>query len=260
MNKDEIIDLTEKISNLAYDILIQLNEHKIKPTYIDEFYLGILMRIRSFTRDIMLLLKSNHENQITSVFVLLRVMIDDFIRLFSVYARPKTMKEEIIKIEADAHDHRFKSINESASINNQFFNGNKEGYSTQEFYDEAVNKFKENPKNDKFFSNKETFKFKKLPPISNTFKIMQNDIKVNANIHSFAIYKFLTQYVHFSNLTLDIQRTPSVRELEINQIEEILLYSYKALLMIYDYFNKTYPIKLKDELIKTHYNDKMSFV
>jgi hypothetical protein len=253
MTKDDIIKLSEEVSQLSFDLLTELNTHHIKPTMVDEFYLGILIRIRILTRDVALILKNNNEQQIASAFILLRVVLDDFIRLFSVFARPNKMEEEVIKIKADAYFHRFKSIKESVSINDKYYNGTHASLSTQEFYDKEMEKFKNDPENDKYFADKSASKFKKLPPISETFRLMQNDVKVGANVNSIPVYKFLTQYVHYSNYTLDIERRPKVREFEINQIEEILFYSYKSLLMIFGYFSSSYPVKFDYKNLNEHF-------
>jgi len=187
MTKDETAQLTQDIGNIAADILLQLNEHKIRPTFVEQFYLGLLVRERTILRDASEILKNNPEQQITSAFILFRVLLDDFIRLFSVYAKTDSMEDEIIKIQADAHSHRFKNIKESIEINNTYYNGQHTSLSTQQTFDTEKQKFLSNPDFDKFFEDKATFKFKKLPPISNVFELMRSDVKTTANVHSYCV-------------------------------------------------------------------------
>jgi hypothetical protein len=260
MTKDETAQLAEDIGNIAADILQQLNQHKISPTFVEQFYLGLLVRERIILRDASIILKNNHEQQITSAFILLRVLLDDFIRLFSVYARANSMEDEIINIQADAHSHRFKNIKESIEINNTYYNGQHPSLSTQQMFEDEKQKFLNNPEYDKFFEDKTIFKFKKLPPISNVFELMRSDVKTTANVHSYIVYKFLTQHVHYSNLTFYLDNDTTTRKLEIDQIEEILLYSIKMLVMQFDYFRKTYSLNWKDTKVPNYFNAKTIIV
>ena len=253
MTKDETAKLAENIGNIAEDLLKQLTQEKIRPTYIEEFYLGLLQRTRIILKDAATILTNNHEKQICSAFILFRVLIDDFIRLFSVYAS-NNMEEDIIKIQADAHSHRFKNIEEDIKINEMFYAGQHEFLSTQKSLDDEKQKFLNNPLNDKMFIEKATFKLKKLPPISHVFNLMNSDVKIKANAHSYIVYKFLSQYVHYSSLTFDLDRDDSTRKLEINQIEEILFYTYKMILIQYDYFHLTYSLKLNDKTVAEFFN------
>lgn len=260
MTKNETAQLAEDIGNIAADFLLQLNQHKITPTFVEKFYLGLLVRERIILRDVSVILKNNHEQQITSAFILLRVLLDDFIRLFSVYSRTNNMEDEIINIQADAHSHRFKNIKESIEINNTYYNGQHPSLSTQQMFDDEKQNFLNKPEFNKFFEDKTNFKFKKLPHISNVFKLMQSDVKTSANLHSYIVYKFLTQYVHYSNLTFYLDNNKTTRKLEIDQIEEILLYSIKMLVMQFDYFRQTYNLKWNDTKVSNYFNSKTTVV
>ena len=260
MTKEETAQLSEDIGNIAEDIILQLNKHKIKPSYIEEFYLGLLVRERTILRDASFILRNNPELQITSVFILFRVLLDDFIRLFNVYAKNDEMEEEIIKIHADAHNHRFKSIKESVEINIVHFEGNHDSLSTREVYESEKNKFLGNSEFDKFFYDKTQFKFKKIEQISNVFNLMKSDVKTAANVHSYCVYKFLTQHVHYSNLTYYLDSSLTSRKVEIDQIEEILLYAIKMLIMQFDYFKRSYEIEWNDTLVSNFFNQKTTII
>jgi hypothetical protein len=260
MTKEETAQLAEDIGNIAEDIILQLNMLKIKPTYIEEFFLGILVRERTILRDASFILRNNPELQITSAFILLRVLLEDFIRLFSVYARTNNMEDEIIKIQADAHSHRFKNIKESIEINNTYYNGQHHSLPNQQMFDAEKQKFLNNPEFDKFFEDKTNFRFKKLPPISNVYRLMQSDVKTAANVHSYIVYKFLTQHIHYSNLTFYLDNDTAIRKLEIDQIEEILLYSIKMLAMQFDFFRQTYILNWNDTKVSNYFNAKTIIV
>lgn len=256
MTKNEIAHLAEDIGNVAADILSQLNGYKIRPTFVEQFYLGLLVRERLILRDASEILKYNQEKQITSAFILFRVLLDDYIRLFSVYAKTNSMENEIIKIQADAHSHRFKNIQESVKINETYYNGQHTSLSTQQLYEAEKQKFLNNPEFDKFFENKAMFTFKKLPHISKVFELMRSDVKTTANVHSYCVYKFLTQHVHYSNLTFYLDNDLTSRKVEIDQIEEILLYAIKMLVIQFDYFKQTYSLVWNDTKVLNYFNAK----
>lgn len=255
MTKNETAQLAEDIGNIAANLLLQLNKHKIKPTFVEEFYLGLLTRERIILRDASIILTNNTEKQITSAFILFRVLLDDFIRLFSVYASGN-MNEEVVKIQADAHSHRFKNIKESIEINDSFYNGQHQSLATQQKLDNEKQSFLNNPAYDIFFADKVNFKFKKLPAIANVFDLMKNNVKTTANVHSYVVYKFLTQYVHYSNLTYYLDNSIDSRKIEIDQIEEILLYAIKMLVMQFDYFQRTYTLTWNDTKVSAFFNEK----
>jgi hypothetical protein len=261
MTKDEAAKLSEDIGNIAADILEQLKTHKIRPTFVEEFYLGLLVRERVILRDASEILKNNDEKQITSAFILFRVLLDDFIRLFSVYAKTNSMEDEIIKIQADAYRHRFMNINENIKINETYFDSKNPFLANREMYEAEKQKFLNNPEFDKFFENKAEFLFKKLPFISDVFnKLMKSDVKTVANIHSYCVYKILTQHVHYSNLTFSLDNDINSRKNEIDQIEEILLYAIKMLKMQFDYFQQTYSLVWNDTRVSNYFSSKTVYV
>lgn len=260
MKIDDAAQLADNIGFVAEDIIIQLNQCKIKPTFTEEFYLGLLARERILLRDVTGILRNNNERHLTSAFILLRVLLDDFIRLFSVYARDEKMEEEIVKIVADAYNHRFKNISNSVHINNTYYEGKHESMAKQEMLEEEKLKFINDPYYDRFFADKANFKFKRLTPISEVFELMRQDVKTKANVNAYVVYKFLTQHVHYSNLTYYLDNKPESREVEIDQIEEILLYAIKMLVIQYDFFRKEYPIIWNDTKISKYFHDKTKLV
>jgi len=62
MTKEETAQLAEDIGKIAEDIILQLNKYKIKPSYIEEFYLGLLIRERTILRDASFILRNNPES------------------------------------------------------------------------------------------------------------------------------------------------------------------------------------------------------
>lgn len=245
MTKDEAAQLAQEISDIAKDILLQINNLRIMPNFVEQFFIGMLRRERILLRDVASLLSNNDDDQITSAFIVLRVLLEDFIRVFGIYTS-SSMVDEVVKIQADALWHKFKNISQSVKINNDFHSGEHASLYTQDKFDKEKQKILDNPEYDIFFEDKAKFKFKKMPHVADLFEQIRNNVKTNANVHSYVIYKHLTQYVHFSNSTSYLDNDTNVRKFEIDQLAEILLYVYKMLLMEYQFLNIRYTISLND--------------
>ena len=67
--------------------------------------------------DIHTLLERNDEKNSVSTFILLRVLIDDFIRVCSVHWNQISKEEVITKIDADAYSNELKLIHDASDIN-----------------------------------------------------------------------------------------------------------------------------------------------
>ncbi len=260
MTLDETAQMVTDIGDVAEDIVMQLNQHKISPSFVEEFYFGLLVRERTILRDVSEILKNNNERHLTSVFILMRVLLDDFIRLFSVYAREEKMEEEIVKIVADGYNHRFKNIRQSIYINNTYYDGKHQSMAKQDMYDAEKEKFLTSKTFDRFFDDKNNFKFKRLTQIADVFELMRSDVKTKSNVHAYVVYKFLTQHVHYSNLTFYLDNDPKSRSVEIDQIEEILLYAIKMLVMQFDFFREKYSIVWNDTKVLNYFHAKTAIV
>jgi hypothetical protein len=241
-SKEDIAKIATDISDAAADILKQLAPLIKTPTFVEEFYLGLLTREKVILTDIACILRNNSEQLIMSSFILSRVLLDDFIRLFSVISS-KQKEEEIVKIMADAQKHVYSMMEQSAQINEEFYEGKQPGLFTNEKYEKKKQEFLNNNENDKYFKDKQLFKFKKLPPIADVFNIIKKDVKVKANVHCKIEYKLLTQYVHYSNQTYNMDADSETRKLEIEQLTMTYIYCYKMICMHFSFFLENYPIK-----------------
>lgn len=239
--KEEIADLASKISEISNLTLEQLSG-KVTPDMKESYLLGLLSRTTIILMDIEKILLNNRPNYITSAFILFRCLLDDFIHLIHLVHKDFE-EEEVIKITADAHRQRFKMIEESKKMNERFFDGNFDQLQTNEKERALRKSFTSNPNNDIFFANKEDFRFKKFPSMQQLVDSLPNTDIGKANIHSFVIWKFLSQYVHFSNLTFYLENDADSRQIEIDQLEEILFYCYKTVVLIFN------ELKVKHEFL-----------
>jgi hypothetical protein len=263
MTKNEASILAEDLGKIAADILQQINELKITPTNVENFYLGLINRASVILKDTSFILKANSEQEITSAFILLRVLLDDFIRALSVYAS-NDRENEITLIEADALNHKFKTFQENVDINNNIYQGTHKSLSTQQEIDNALNKVLANTNFDKFFSNKNNLpkpKFKTLTPIANVFKVLMNgNTYSDASIHSHALYKELTRHVHYSNISFPFDTEEKQKEAEINILPEALFYCYKMTLIYFEIFSKNHQLIRRGEKVTDFFATQTVFI
>jgi hypothetical protein len=263
MTKNEASILAEDIGKIAANILAQINELKITPTNVESFYLGLLNRASVILKDTSFILKTNYEQQITSAFILLRVLLDDFIRALSVYSS-NDGENEIILIQADALNHKFKTFQENVDINNNIYQGKHISLSTQPEIDAVLNKVLADSNFDKYFidkNNQPKPKFKVLTPIANVFKVLMNgNTYTDASIHSHALYKELTRHVHYSNLSFPFDTEEKQKEAEINILPEALFYCYKMIQIYFEIFNKTHQITWSGEKVTEFFANQTVFI
>lgn len=174
----------------------------------------------------------------TSLFILFRCLLEDFITLL-YFKTGQFSEEELICHTAEAERQKFRMHSESKEINMNFFEGKNEFLPNQEYIDSEINNFKDNPDNDVLFMDKSQFKFKKSPSITEMIsKIPERNIKLaRPNVHAFVIWKLLSTYVHYSLFNYQLETSPESRKIEIHQCQEILSYCFKCLSIISDQLN-----------------------
>ncbi|EOZ98903.1 hypothetical protein A33Q_0886 [Indibacter alkaliphilus LW1] len=234
--KEDITKLALQVAETSNLILESLNK-KIKPDFKDSYLLGILSRSAVINYDINQILSKNNHNLHTSVFILLRCLLDDFIHILHLLQN-NFEEEEIVKIAASAHRQRFKTLEESRKINYKFFGGENNQLQTQSREDELKEEFLQNPNNDIFFQEKSEFKFKKFKTVQQLVDNLPETEIGQANVHAFILWKFLSQYIHFSNLTFYMENQEETRKIEIAQLEEVLFYCYKTIVCAFDELKK----------------------
>ncbi|MCE7058117.1 DUF5677 domain-containing protein [Algoriphagus sp. AGSA1] len=225
--KEDIAKLALEVAETSNFILESLSQ-RIKPDFKDSYLLGMLSRSAVINYDINQLLSKSKHNLHTSVFILFRCLLDDFIHILHLL-HSNFEDEEIVKITASAHKQRFKTYEESRKINDKFFGGENSQLHTQSRENELKEEFKSNPNNDIFFHEKSEFKLKKFRTIQQLVDDLPQTEIGQANVHAFILWKFLSQYIHFSNLTFYMENQEETRAIEIAQLEEVLFYCYKLL-------------------------------
>jgi Family of unknown function (DUF5677) len=236
VTKEQIADWSIRLGRIAIDIGQQLNKSQVSG--FSKYLLGLTSRQAIILQDIHFILKDNQESQLTSAFILFRCLLEDFITVL-YFETGKFNNEELACHTAEAERQKFKMYSESKEINENFFEGKNEFLANQEYIDSEIKDFKSNTDNDILLVDKAKFKFKRAPSVTDMIaKIPErNVVLAKPNIHAFVIWKLLSTYVHYSLFNYQLETSPEIRKIEINQCQEILSYCFKCLSIVSDQLN-----------------------
>lgn len=243
--KEQIANLAFQISHIPNHLLISLNG-KTAPNRVESYCVGILRRQAILLSDIEAILRNKPDDRITSAFILLRSLLEDFILMLHLLHH-NFDEEEIIKLTADAHRQRFRAIAESKDMNEKYFDSNLDQLYDTEKEQQEKNEFTSDPDNDIYFADKEGFRFKRFPTMQQLVSSLPETEIGKSNIHAFLIWKFLSNYVHYSGLTDHLEKDAESRQIEVNQLEEILFYCWRTSIIASAYLKRIHPeMQIKD--------------
>lgn len=208
----------------------------VKANHAGHFFLGMLRRQSILLHDAAEILGTGNKTQLMSAFILFRCLLDDFIVLLQLFNSGYS-DEEIIKHSATAFSQKFNLLTKSKNINNKHFDGQEEGLVTDAYLKEQWDDFLGNPDNDIYFSNKDSRTFKSFTDATSIMVNLSADddlakLVSKANAHALILWKLLSTYVHFSTMTVLLEKGTESRDIEILQLNEVLSYVYKSLGLI----------------------------
>ncbi len=114
-------------------------------------------------------------------------------------------------------------------INNKYFEGKEEMFSTSEYGKSQVEEFKAKASTDIFFEDKEKTKFKYFPSTTNLISDLPLNAVSAAGARALNQWQYHSKYVHYSLLTEPLTGFATRRELEIAQLNLVLFYTSKTL-------------------------------
>ena len=240
-SKEDVIIL----SKLVFRNL-QSNTNKANPLYntadeSDKFFYGILTRQLFFVSDISCLLSKQYVENLTSIFILCRAIIDDYMPLHYVFYADD-QSSEITKLNADAHSKMFKKLRDLADLNERILDGGFPYYPTAEYIDELKLKTLNNSNKDKYFNNKEEFKFKKFHTKRSLIDSYEGKDSQPDLYRIYFRWRQLSDYVHYSKFSYDADVQNQSIEYQYNDINEYLIYAYYGAKIIMKYFEEKYAV------------------
>lgn len=233
----------KKIIDFANANLDQLYGKCQEPDTTQDYFLGILRRQIIILYDLNELLKSSVHNNFTTLFVLCRCLTDDF--LFMTYLKTHKEKEDesIIKITASAYSKSFKALEILAQSNHKHFNGEYPFYLNNEEFEKLKVIFQSKETNDKYFKDKETFTFKAFLQLTQLAEHITDFELSKTTLRAFYLWKEFSDFIHYSNITFELEMNEKHNQIYLRHIEETLTYCFNTVEMAFRYFADKHKLK-----------------
>ncbi|QOG88787.1 hypothetical protein HUE46_01435 [Flavobacterium columnare] len=162
---NELSEQAKKLAELTNKNLDQLAGKCPIRNEVQDYYLGIIRRQAIMLLDLSKILENRNRELVTTPYIILRSMLDDFLHLLFLELR-EDKEEQIILINAKAHKQTFKSLKELTDSNHKHFNGGYQFYLNNEQFEALKEIFKGKEENQKYFQDIATFKFKNFLQLS----------------------------------------------------------------------------------------------
>ncbi len=244
---DTILGQLSHLSDFAEENLGQFENIKLDDkNEIQDFYLGLIRRQSFFALDLTAMFKCSPHKSFVSHFILSRCIVDDYLHVIYAVNQPD-VNEAILTFNADAHKKNFEKISELTDVNENILGGNFPLYPTSQMRDTVKQKLQTNPDKAQYFVDAAAFKFKSAKTTGNFIKDFPQD-KFGAQIRrAYYFWRHLSDYVHYSKFSFDLEFYPENRDNALNIIQEMIYYSYRIIKISFQYFITTHNLKLIDQ-------------
>jgi hypothetical protein len=211
---------------------------------MQDYYLGILRKQAIQLLDLSILLKNRNPEYISTPFIILRSLLDDFLHL--LYLETHADKEtEITKINADSFKQSFIALEDLTDSNYKHFEGKYTFYLTKEQLCEIKEKFVSKKSNKKYFKNPESFKFIPFMTFSDMVKCSAYSRNVDIfRDRAFYLWKEFSSFVHYSNYSFKYEAHPAKENLYM--IDESFQYCYNSIYLAFKYFERELKFEFND--------------
>lgn len=256
MNINELSKRAQMISDLANCNLGQLEGKCQEEIEVQDFYLGILRRQAVLLSDLALILNNRDSRYISTPFIILRSLLDDFLHL--LYLELHIDKDaEIVKINADAYKHSFGSLKALTDSNYENFEGLYPFYLKNEELEKLKIQFSQKEKNKKYFKDIDNFVFKKFITCGQVYERIKSTREVNIYCdRAYYLWKEFSLFVHYSIYSFKMELEGSDENMNI--IDESLQYCYNSVSLSFKYFELELDIQfIDDDMLKKVYGNKL---
>lgn len=233
----------QKIIDFGNRNLEQISAKCQKQETTQDYYLGIMRRQVIILYDLQTLLKGSPHTNFTSLFILSRCLLDDFLFLFFLKTHDDE-EENIVRINANGYGKSFQALEIIMESNHRHFNGAYPFYLTKDELEKIKSIFKSKPNNDKYFKKKDHFTFKSFMQLTQVAdKIEDFELsKLSLRVHF--LWKEFSTYVHYTNLTFESEINVDDDITNLLKIEEVLLYVFNSIELAFRFFSERNGLKL----------------
>jgi hypothetical protein len=244
MTITDLANDAKKLSDLANKNIESLSDKCQEKIEIQDYYLGILRRQAILLLDLSSLLKDRNPEYISTPFIILRSLLDDFLHVLYL-ENHSDKKTEITKINANSFRLSFNALKDLTDSNYKHFNGKYPFYLTKKQYENLLNDFCSKEANKKYFGNLEKQKFLDFQPLTNMVKCfsISNDVDIFRD-RAFYLWREFSDFVHYSNYCFEYE-LQNVKE-NFNKIDESFQYCYNTIYLTFKYFKRDLKIIFVD--------------
>lgn len=244
MTTNDLSEDAKKLSDLANDNLAMFTGKWQESEEMQHYYIGILRKQAILLLDLSILLKNRNPEYISTPFIILRSLLDDFLHLLYLETH-KDKETEIIKINADSYKHSFIALKDLTDSNYEHFEGKYPFYLTNEQLEEIKEKFVSKESNKKYFKNPEAFKFIPFKTFSDMVKCFSYSRNVDIfRDRAYYLWKEFSSFVHYSNYSFKYEAHHAIENLYM--IDESFQYCYNSIYLAFKYFERELKLEFKD--------------
>ena len=244
MTIDQLTNEAKLLAELTNSNLENLAGTCMEKNEIPDYYLGILRRQAILLLDMQKILDNRNAQLITTPFILLRSLMDDFIHILYLELHADR-EEEIVKINASSYKQAFKSIEDLTNSNHIHFNGQYIHYLTNVEFQKLKDTFAGKAENERYFIDKENFKFKTFMPLSKVVENITHSREVEIyRDRAFYLWKEFSSFVHYANVSFYLENNAD--PLNLYKIEEGFQYCYNTIYLAFNYFERNLGIGFID--------------
>lgn len=257
--RENIIQLHQRIVQFGKENFATIEALNLDPNdELDSTYVGMLLRQITLNNDLAILLSNQNHGYLTSEFILLRALVDDFLHI-SYIVNQANSDELIINFNADAIDKNFKKIQDLAILNEEKLGGNYPYYPTYAMMEDVKEKMRNSASRQVHFADKENFKFKTFKNTGNIIRDLGDEDYSHQLRRAYFIWRKLSDFVHYSNMAFqEEQMIDPENDSTYIEFAEIISYSYFTTLNCFTHFQQRYGLQLIDtnDLAK-YYKDSL---
>ena len=254
--KEHIIKLLQRIISFSERNLKGIQEVGIDTDdELDNFFSGMIVRQYAILNDIKILFEYKKGGYLTSELVLFRCIVDDFIHV-RFLVNQENPEEEIIKFNADAINKNFSKLADLAKFNEEKLGGNYPEYPTYASMEDFKEQIKQSAKRDRYFIDKENFKFKTFKSTGNLIRDLQDSGYSHSLKRAYFIWRKLSDHVHSSSFSHEEAEmiNPEIDH-TYSEFAEIIYYSYCIVIDCMKHFHSNYGLVAADyDNLAEYYN------
>lgn len=243
IDREYLIQEARKVSRFADDNLAQLDGLLKEHEDIQNYFLGMIRRQTILLNDLAVVLEQSLTKNITTPFLICRCLCDDFLHVFYLELHGKD--DDIIRINAEAHQESFKSLNWLSKSNVKHFEEKYPYYPTRTQYEDLKRIFVKKPENGKYFEDISSFKFKRFLQLRQLAEKIEDFELSKYSSRAYFLWTSFSEFIHFSSLTLPIEMYNDHEQQNFRMIEETILNAFNTVELSFRFFSDKLKLNLK---------------